>query len=121
MSTTPAKMTGICHLNVNGARMRAEKGASLEVGGPVGESAMSTSGFEGTVTKEIKPAKISATLLHSDKDDVSAIQRWRGVTVTFETDSNQTYLIQNAGTVGDVKFKDGKIDFELEGAPAELL
>ena len=121
MSTTPAKMTGICHLNINGSRMRSEKGATLEVGGPISESAMSTLGFEGTVTKEIKPGKISASIIHSNNDDLAAIQRWRGVTATFVTDSGQTYLIENAGTVGDVKMKDGKFDIDLEGAPAELV
>ena len=116
-----AKLTGMCYITVQGVKLRSEKGATLEVGGPIGESAMSTSGFEGTATKEIKPGKVTASIIHTDKDDITVFQNLRDTPVTFETDSGQTYLINRAGQVGDVKLKDGKFEIDFEGDPAELL
>ena len=115
-------ITGLTFVTIRGARLRTDKGSTLEVGGKVGKSAMSTSrGFEGTYTDEIKPGKISLSVFHTDKDDLTTFQNLREEPVMVETDSGQTYLINRAGTVGDVKLKDNKFDFEMEGEPAELL
>ena len=46
-------LTGLSYINIKGVRVRSEKGATLEVGGKVGKSALSTTGFEGTFTDEI--------------------------------------------------------------------
>ena len=116
-----AKITGLVYINIGGRRQRSEKDATLEVGGKVGEAVMSANGYEGHATKEIAPAKISATFIHTGNDDVTALQNLRDTPVTFETDSGQTYLIANAGTEGSVKLKGGKIDVEITGTPAELL
>lgn len=114
-------LTGQAYINVNGRKLRSKKGASLEVGGKIGKSAMSTTGYEGMYTDEIKPAKIKCSVFHSDKDDLTAIQSIRDAVVTFETDSGQTYLINSAGTTNTVEIKDEGYELEMEGAPAELL
>ena len=121
MSTTAAKMTGVTYVNVNGRRVRSKKGSTLTVGGKVGKEVMSTSGFEGVATDEMEPGRVKVTVAHSDKDDVTSVQSWRGIDITFETDSGQTYLIADAGTVGKVELKDGELSFEMAGHPAELL
>ncbi|MFZ1417408.1 MAG: phage tail tube protein [Burkholderiaceae bacterium] len=114
-------LTGLSYINIKGGRVRSEKGATLEVGGKVGKSALSTTGFEGTFTDEIKPGKVSFSVIHTDKDDLTTYQNLRDEPVTFETDSGQTYLINRAGTVGEVKLKGNTFDVEMEGDPAELL
>ena len=114
-------LTGLSYINIKGVRVRSEKGATLEVGGKVGKSALSTTGFEGTFTDEIKPGKVSFSVIHTDKDDLTTYQNLRDEPVTFETDSGQTYLINRAGTVGEVKLKGNTFEVEMEGDPAELL
>lgn len=114
-------LTGLCYINVRGVRLRSEKGATLEVGGKVGKAAMSTHGFEGTYTEEIKPSKITASIIHSDKDDLTEFQALRDEPVTFETDSGQTYLIARASVTTPIKLKGNTFDLEMEGDPAELL
>ena len=114
-------LTGLSYINIKGGRVRSEKGATLEVGGKVGKSALSTTGFEGTFTDEIKPGKVSFSVIHTDKDDLTTYQNLRDEPVTFETDSGQTYLINRAGTVGEVKLKGNTFEVEMEGDPAELL
>ena len=116
-----AKVTGLAHITIKGVRVHSEKGATLEVGGKVGKSAVSTSGFVGTYTDEIKPGKITFSIIHTDKDDLTVYQNLRDEPVTFETDAGQTYLINRAGTVGDVKLKGNTFEIEMEGDPAELL
>lgn len=116
-----ANITGLCYVSVRGVTLRSEKGATLEVGGKIGKSATSTKGFEGTYTEENKPGKVTMTIIHSDKDDLTVFQNLRDEPVTFETDSGQTYLIAQAGTVGDVTLEGHTFKFSMEGAPAELL
>lgn len=115
-----AKMTGICYVEMNGSRVRS-KDASLKPGGPISKAVTDDNGVNGHATEEIKPAEIQFTLPHGDDVDVTALQRVRGATAVFETDSGQRYLIRNAGTEGEVALKGKGIDITLSGEPAELM
>ncbi|AUH51219.1 hypothetical protein CXB49_10560 [Chromobacterium sp. ATCC 53434] len=58
--------------------------------------------------------------INSD-EDVVALQQLEDVTLIFETDSGQRYLVANAGTVGEVELKGNKVDMTMAGDPAELI
>ena len=116
-----AKMTGVAYVNINGSRVRSKEGASLKVGGAIGEAIMDTNGYCGHATKELKPGEVKFVIPHGDDIDVTALQQLSGATVVFETDSGQRYLIRNAGAEGEVELKGKEVDITMTGEPAELM
>lgn len=116
-----AKLTGMCHVHINGTRLRSEKGAELSPGGKIKKAATDTVGYVGSYTDEIKPGVVKLSVIHADDTDITALQNIEDATVVFETDSGQSYLVRQAATTGEVKIKDGKVDLELSGAAAELI
>ena len=115
------KVTGLCWIMVNGVKLHSEAGATLNPGGPIAKPAVSTSGFVGLFTDEIQAAKLKFKLMHTGDIDVVMLQQLRGVTLVFETDSGQRYLIRNAGTTDAIEFSKNSVDMTMEGAPAELM
>lgn len=113
-------VTGMCYISINGQRVHSEPDATLTVGGPVSEAALSTLGFVGLYTKENQPGVVKFKLFHTGNLDVTMLQRLRDQTLTFETDSGQRYLIRNAGTTELVELSKNSVDIKMSGAPAEL-
>lgn len=113
-------VTGFCYININGQRIHSEAGSTLQVGGPVGKSAISTLGFVGIYNDEHQPATVKFKMVHTGDIDITTLQRLRDQTLTFETDSGQRYLIRRAGTTGVVELSKNSVDITMEGAPAEL-
>lgn len=116
-----ANLTGVVVIKVNGTKMRSDPGATLKPGGKIGEAVNDDGGFQGVATKEVKGSEVKWTMTHGDDVDVTSLQNLRGVTLVFETDSGQSYLCANAGTVGEVELKGNKVDITMAGDEAELM
>lgn len=116
-----AKMTGICFIDINGSRVRSKPDSKFSPGGPISEAVMDVNGHNGTATTEIKPGEVKFTIPHGSDIDLTALQALRDVPVTFQTDSGQTYLIRNAGTVSAIELSGREFELTMAGAPAELV
>ncbi|KJH68393.1 phage tail tube protein [Chromobacterium violaceum] len=66
-------------------------------------------------------AEVKFTLRHGSDEDVVALQQLEDVTLIFETDNGQRYLVASAGTVGEVELKGNKVEVTTAGNPAELV
>ncbi|UGA37588.1 phage tail tube protein [Chromobacterium haemolyticum] len=89
------------YITLNGQKKRSEGDASLKVGGKIREQIKDANGPCGLATKEVNGGEeVKFTLRHGSDEDVVALQQLEDVTVLFETDSGQRYLVANAGTVG---------------------
>ncbi|MEO9385305.1 phage tail tube protein [Chromobacterium phragmitis] len=116
-----ARMTGVVYITLNGQKKRSEGDASLKVGGKIREQIKDANGPCGLATKEVVGGEVKFTLRHGSDEDVVALQQLDDVTVLFETDSGQRYLVASAGTVGEVELKGNKVEVTMAGNPAELV
>ncbi|KMN47932.1 hypothetical protein VL04_00665 [Chromobacterium violaceum] len=91
------------------------------MGGKIREQIKDANGPCGLATKEVNGAEVKFTLRHGSDEDVVALQQLEDVTLLFETDSGQSYLVANAGTVGEVELKGNKVEVTMAGNPAELV
>ena len=114
-----SNVTGLCYVRVNGPRLKSKEGATLTRGGRVAELVTAVTGVVGAATKELQAAEIKAKIVHTGDLDITAVQRWRNFTATFETDSGQRYLIRNASVVDAVELSGHEVDVTIGGQEAE--
>ena len=114
-----SNVTGLCYVRVYGQRLQSKEGATLKPGGPVAEMVTAVTGVVGAATKELQAAEIKAKIVHTGDLDITAVQRWRNFTATFETDSGQRYLIRNASVVDAVELSGHEVDVTIGGQEAE--
>lgn len=111
---------GRLFVNINGARMQAEKGASLSPGGPIRKAVMDGAGnFVGHEVEEVKHATAKFSIILTDKISVIDLQNLSDVTLVMEGDDGKQYLVRNASTEGEVDEKNGRAEVTMTGAPAE--
>lgn len=110
---------GRLFVNINGARMQAEKGASLSPGGPIKKAVMDGANFVGHEVEEVKPATVKFSIVMTDKISVIDLQNLSDVTLVMEGDDGKQYLVRNASTEGEVDEKSGRAEVTMTGAPAE--
>lgn len=115
-----AKVTGLVYISLDGTKLHSEKGSELDVGGASKEPQMSVHGLVGHAVEEIKPAVITATLIHSADIDVTALQAWEG-NALFETDTGQRYQVRNAAMQGTLTLATNRVKVTISGQPAQLI
>lgn len=114
------QVTGTVYVNMNGKRLRSKEGASLDMGGFERTAQMSNGTVAGFSEKPV-PAVVSCTLLHMSDTDLKEINDFQDGTVTFETDTGLTYIVNEAFTTKPCKLTggEGEIECEFSGLPAD--
>lgn len=95
-----SKFQGTATIRVDGAEYPTGEDATLDIGGFTRETVKGAKvyGYKETPTE----ATVECKMFNSANIDVMAIKQWTDVTVEFETDVGQTYLLANAWVVDAV-------------------
>jgi hypothetical protein len=116
----PNKLWGQTRIKVNGQVFDTEGKSSLVVGGIMREN-VEADFVAGKFTEKTIPSKCSFSILVAARVSLTEIQGWEDVTVTFEADTGQTYVINHGFTSNEVSASEGKAQVEISGPPAEEL
>lgn len=114
------KIMGKAQIKANGALQETLPGATLDIGGPSRTTVAGANAILG-FTEAVAPSKIEFEIAVKGHTSLAAIRRWDDVTVTFEADTGQTWVVShgwvtNPPTTTD---NDGKAKVTIEGPPAE--
>lgn len=114
------RVMGRAQIKVNGQLLLTHKGATLEPGGPDRTTVSGGNSIHG-FTEQVMPAKLECEISVKADTSLAQIGRWTDVTVTFEADTGQTYVIAGGWVLRtpSVKDDDGKAKITIEGPPAE--
>lgn len=116
----PNKLWGQSKLKVNGRVYDTEGKSSLVVGGVMRE-AVEADFKAGHFTEKTIGSKLTCSILLAAGVSLTELQGFDDVTVTFEADTGQTYVINHAYTCNEVSASEGKASLELAGPAAEEL
>ena len=89
------QITGKAIIRVDGREWRTEDGASLNVGG-VKRNPKAGGGKVHGYNEETVPPQLDCTLFHTREDDLTALGGLDNVTVIFETDTGDSYVLREA-------------------------
>ena len=109
--------TGRVTIKINGDVLRSRNGASLQTGGIV-RTAITTDQGKVYFTEDTQASEVSATLVHTQADDVVGLRSLRDVTVSFETDTGAGWAIANAFVTEVSEIATGEYTVTLAGPPA---
>lgn len=115
-----SRVMGKAQIKGNGKLLETLPGASLELGGEARETVKGANailGYKGA----IEPSKLECEIAIKTGTSLAEIRNWTDVTVTFEADTGQTWVVRNgwSTTPPSVTDNDGKAKITIEGPPAE--
>lgn len=113
---------GRAFIKVNGALLRSNPGAKINLGGYKRDPVVTDS--DVFFTESFEPAKVECELTLDKNDSLEGLRNAAGVTVTFEGDNGITWLVRDAfleATLTVTAQEGGKIPVTLTGKPAEEL
>lgn len=113
------RVTGVAIIKANGVSMRSKGGAKLGLGGLERTAEYADGQLIGSSAKPIA-ADLTATLTHTNQSDLDALNLIEDDTITFETDSGVTYIINGAFIVSPPELSDeaGGVSVHFMGQPA---
>lgn len=114
------RVMGKAQIKADGQLLDTLPGATLDIGGETRTTVVGANrvlGFTGAVAQ----SKLECEIAVKAQTSLAAIGRWEDLTVTFEADTGQTWVIShgwvtNPPTTTD---NDGKAKVVIEGPPAE--
>jgi hypothetical protein len=112
---------GRATLKMDGAAVETEKGASLALGGETRTTRKSSNRVVGYSAEPVE-ARVECKVLLQDGVTLETFRQATAVTLSFETDTGQQYVVANAWLVEPPKVTDGEgggVDLIFEGPPAE--
>ena len=109
--------TGRVTIKVDGDVWRSRAGASLQTGGII-RTALTTDQGKVYYTEDTQPSEVTASLVHTQADDVVGLRSKRDVTVSFETDTGAGWSIANAFVTEVGEISGGEYTVTLMGPPA---
>lgn len=113
-----AQLIGRVKIDLGGIKVRIEKGATLDVGGPERAEMMDTDG-DFHFTEAINPSVCEFSVLHAEADDMIAIHALKNVRLSFIADNGVVYVVDRATSMTPPKIDDsGKCPFKFCGNPA---
>lgn len=114
-----SRQTGRITVDLGGSNVLTSKeGASLTIGGTKRVQAMSDNGVH-YYKEEIIPSMVEATLVHMADSDVVAMQKLKGLGLTFNTDTGVSFIITPAIFLEYGTLQNGELSVKFGGPPAE--
>lgn len=117
-----AKILGRATIKMDGALLLTHPGASLQLGG-VNRTTRTGNSVHG-YSEQVQQARLECQVSLTGQTPLSAIRAAADVTVTFECDTGQTYVVSPAWLVEQPTITDGpdsNVTLIFEGPPAEEL
>ena len=114
------RVMGRAQIKVNGQMLDTLPGASMDIGG-VGRKTVTGANKVLGFQEEPRPSKLECEIAVKVGTSLAAMGRWEDVTVSFEADTGQTYVIANGWCLDppSATDNDGKAKIVIEGPPAE--
>lgn len=117
-----AQLLGRAYVKIDGAVLRSNTGAKLDVGGVV-RSAVVGNQVHG-YAESVKEATVECEISLAKGDSLEGLRNTAGATITFECDTGQTYVVRDAWLQDPpvmTEGEGGKIPLTFGGQPAEAL
>lgn len=112
---------GKAFIKVNGALLESMPGAKLDIGGEKRTAVKGANAVHG-YSAEIETAKVECEISVSKDTKLIDIGKMSNVSLTFECDTGQTFVVKNAfltDTVSLTAQEGGKVPLKFEGDPAD--
>lgn len=114
----PNQVTGRVFITVDGSRLASKEGAKLDLGGVSRTGVAGDSGVHGYTEKTEIPF-IECTISHKGDTDLEALAAFNNESVTFQTDTGQTYLLRGAWLAKPPELSKGEVQLRFEGMSCE--
>ncbi len=114
----PNQVTGRVFVSVDGSRLASKEGAKLDFGGVSRTGVAGDSGVHGYTEKTEIPF-IECTISHKADTDLSALAAFNNESVTFQTDTGQTYMLRSAWLAKAPELSKGEVSLRFEGISCE--
>ncbi|HEX7124682.1 MAG TPA: phage tail tube protein [Thermodesulfobacteriota bacterium] len=114
------RVLGRATIKADGQLLETKPGAKLDLGGVTRSSILSNSSVD--FAEQPKQARLECEISLKGGMRLADLQKMRDVTVTFEADTGQSYVVRNAFLVDPPVITDGQggqIPVVFEGPPAE--
>lgn len=108
------QQTGRVFISLNGQRIRSKEGASLNIGGPRRDAAVSDAGVDG-FSESIVPPRVACKINHNPGISLKQLQDFKDGTLVFETDTGKVFTITEAWTAEPPEMTKGEIDLVFQG------
>ena len=115
-----AKKLGKVIIKVDGKALASKTGASLDLGGVQRTTVKSALGMG--FSEEDMPSKLECELIFGAGDKLAPIRSWDNVTLAFEADTGQVYVVAGAWCLNPPNLtgnEGGSVKLTFEGPPAE--
>ncbi|KAB7624320.1 phage tail tube protein [Alkalilimnicola sp. S0819] len=108
------QVTGRVFIKIDGKQLRTKKGAKLKLGG---HNRNTIVGHEvhGYAEETVAP-EVECTISHTSQTDLEAIAASSDVTLTFEADTGQRWVLHNAWLTDTPELNDGEGEVPLKFA-----
>jgi Phage tail tube protein len=89
------QVLGRAYIKANGELLRSVEGAKIDLGGVTREAVIGAAGVHGYAEKT-KEATVECEIALAAGDSLEKFRQMTDVTVLFECDTGQTYVVRNA-------------------------
>ncbi|PXW78990.1 tail tube protein [Blastomonas natatoria] len=120
--SNPNKVVGQATITVDGERWPTDGQSTLDIGGVTRNSVIGDYDA-GSFNETPRPSQLNCSLLVKQGRSLAQIRAIDNATVSFKTDTGQTYVIRNAyvSEAATLTSNDGKAAVVMMGPPAEEL
>lgn len=117
-----AKVTGRVSIKKDGQQLLNRSGWTFNPGGVRRNTQVGDSGVHGHSEETVAPS-VSGNVSHTKALDLVELGKDEDVTILFETDTGQSYVLRNAWLVDppELTAGDGEVSLTYEGMAAERL
>lgn len=115
-----AKILGRATVKMDGAVLMSHPGASLQLGG-ITRTTRTGNSVHG-YSEQVQPSRLECRVSLTAQTDMAALRAAADVTLTFECDTGQTYVVGRAWLTEPPTITDGNdsnVGLIFEGDPAE--
>ncbi len=116
-----AKKLGKAVIKVDGKIQESLPGAKLDIGGDERGTVIGANSVQGFYVTP-KPSKLECEVTVGAETSLAEMRDWDNVTISFECDTGQLYVIQGAWLTNTPEMtasEGGKVPLTFEGPPAE--
>lgn len=116
-----AKKLGKAIIKVDGQALETMPGASLDIGGDERTTLTGQNEVQGFFETP-KPSRVECEVTVGKETRLAEMRNWDNVTISFECDTGQQYVVQGAWLLNTPSMKaseGGRVSLEFEGPPAQ--
>ena len=116
-----AKKLGMVVIKVDGSLLESMPGAKLDIGGFERTTVVGANSVQGNYQTP-KPSRVECEVSVGEETSLAEMRDWDNVTLSFECDTGQQYVIQGAWLTNSPEMtgsEGGRVPMVFEGKPAE--